>query len=578
MRFDWWKEMKVSDYIVDFLIKKGITDVFGYPGGSVTNLIDSFRKQEVKISAHVMYHEQAAAFAACSYAIKNGVPGVAYSTGGPGATNMLTAIGHAFYDSIPVIFLTGNVNTYEAKSNLSIRQKGFQESDIISVSSPLTKLSIYVDKPENIRYCLEKAYSYATSGRPGPVLIDLPMDVLRAQVTEETLVGYEEFVVLNNTSKELFAKMLTKALNNACAPCIVLGNGVKTSKLQEIAKVAINNVKIPYVTSMIAFDVLGPNNYFYGFIGAYGIRMANFVVAKSDLIISIGSRLDVRQVGAIRENFAPNAEIIRVDIDEGELEYKVHKDEKAFCINAKEALEVMATIKVEKDYCQWIATCNNISAKLYGLDNRVPNEYVEKISELVPEGSVITTDVGQNQVWVAQSFKLKSGQQFMFSGGMGAMGHALPAAIGACYPKKDKPVICICGDGGLQMNIQELQYIFRERLPVKIIVFNNYSLGMIRHFQEIYFDNISFQTTETGGYTTPDFTKIAEAYGIHGKIINDPLQVNELRNEIKNDEPILIEIRIVEDTYVFPKLEYGKPNQDQQPLIDRNLFKELMEM
>lgn len=570
--------MKVSDYIVDFLIKKGITDVFGYPGGSVTNLIDSFRKQEEKICAHVMYHEQAAAFAACSYAVKNGVPGVAYSTGGPGATNMMTAIGHAFYDSIPVIFLTGNVNTYEAKSNLPIRQKGFQESDIISVSSPLTKLSIYVDKPENIRYCLEKAYAYATSGRPGPVLMDLPMDVLRAQVAEEMLVGYEDLVELNGTGKEVFAKTLEKALDNACAPCIVLGNGIKTSKLQKIAIEAINNMKIPYVTSMIAFDVLGPNNYFYGFIGAYGIRTANFVVAKSDLIISIGSRLDVRQVGAIRENFAPNAEIIRIDIDEGELEYKVHKDEKAFCINAKEALEVMTAIRVEKDYSHWMATCRNISGRLYGLDNRLPNEYVEKISELVPEGSVITTDVGQNQVWVAQSFKLKSGQQFMFSGGMGAMGHALPAAIGASYPKTDKPVICICGDGGLQMNIQELQYISRERLPIKIIVFNNYSLGMIRHFQEMYFDNISFQTTEGGGYTTPDFTKIAEAYGISGKIIDSPVQVNEMYNELNNDEPILIEIRIDEDTYVFPKLEYGKPNHDQQPLIARDLFEELMEM
>lgn len=570
--------MKVSDYIVAFLIEKGITDVFGYPGGSVTNLIDSFRKQEGKICAHVMYHEQAAAFAACSYAVKNGIPGVAYSTGGPGATNMMTAIGHAFYDSIPTIFLTGNVNTYEAKGNLPIRQKGFQESDIISVSSPLTKLSIYVDKPENIRYCLEKAFVYATNGRPGPVLVDLPMDVLRAQVAEEMLVGYGDVVELNIMGIEGFIKTLEDALDNSCAPCIVLGNGVKTSKLQKVAIEAINNMKIPYVTSMIAFDVLGPNRYFYGFIGAYGIRTANFVVAKSDLIISIGSRLDVRQVGAIRENFAPNAKIIRVDIDEGELEYKVRKDEKAFCINAKDALKAMATIKVKRNYGEWMSTCENIAAKLNRLDNKVPNEYIEEISGLVPEGSIITTDVGQNQVWVAQSFKLKPEQQFVFSGGMGAMGHALPAAIGACYPKMNKPVICICGDGGFQMNIQELQYVSREQLPVKIIVFNNYSLGMIRHFQEMYFDNISFQTTEAGGYTTPNFVKIAEAYGVLGKVINNPKQIKELYDAINSDEPILIEIRIDEDTYVFPKLEYGKPNHDQQPLIDRDLYKELMEL
>lgn len=570
--------MKVSDYIVKFLIEKGITDVFGYPGGSVTNLIDSFRKRNEEITAHVVYHEQAAAFAACAYAIRNGVPGVAYSTGGPGATNMITAIGHAYYDSIPVIFMTGNVNTYEAKGNLAVRQKGFQESDIVSVSSPLTKLSIYVEKPETIRYCLEKAYYYATSGRPGPVLIDLPMDVLRAQIDIEKLVGYE--IPEKNTYDyaQNFTNTLKQALRIAKRPCIVFGNGVKKVSLREKIRQVVFNLKIPYVTSMIAFDIIEPNEYFNGFIGAYGIRAANFVIAKSDLIISIGSRLDVRQVGAVRENFAPNAQIIRIDIDEGELSYKVHQDEVSFCLDAEKAIEIMASMDFDGQYETWCSVCKIIHEKLQGLDVRLPNRYIAELSKLIPEQAIITTDVGQNQVWVAQSFIVKAKQQFMFSGGMGAMGHALPAAIGSCYPGKNSVSVCICGDGGLQMNIQELQYVVREQLPIKIFVFNNYALGMIRHFQEMYFDNISFQTTEDGGYTTPDFVRIAEAYGIRGRVITDVNQIPKLYEEINDSKPLLVEIRINEDTYVLPKLEYGKPNQDQQPLIDRKLFEELMNL
>lgn len=570
--------MKASDYIVQFLIEKRITDVFGYPGGLVTSLIDSFRKRDGEIRAHVVYHEQAGAFAACAYAVKNGVPGVAYATGGPGATNMLSAIGHAFYDSIPTIFLTGNVNTYEMKGNLKVRQKGFQESDIIAVSLPLTKLSIYVDRAEKIRYCLEKAYHYATSDRQGPVLIDLPMDILRAEVNVRELEGYipKEKTIVN--CAESLRNSLENALGTAKNPCMILGNGTKKASLHKKIRAVVNHLRIPYVTSMIAFDIIEPNEFFYGFIGAYGIRAANFVVAKSDLIISIGSRLDIRQVGAIRENFAPNAKIIRIDIDEGELSYKVHNDEEFFCMDAKDALDVILSIKLNKNFEKWCSVCNNIQEKLKGFDDRLPNKYIEKISEISPENAIVATDVGQNQVWVAQSFEVKYGQKFLFSGGMGAMGHAIGAAIGACYPRSNNISICICGDGGLQMNIQELQYIFREQIPVKIFVINNYSLGMIRHFQEMYFENISFQTTESGGYTTPDFVKIAEAYGIRALAVDDIEQISSIYDAMNDNKPLLVEVRITEDTYAFPKLEYGKPNQDQQPLIDRDLFKELMDL
>lgn len=569
--------MKVSDYIVEFLLGKGITDAFGYPGGSVSNLIDSFRKYEPRIRAHVVYHEQAAAFAASAYAQTSGLPGVAYATGGPGATNLLTGIGHAFYDSIPIVCITGNVNTYEAKGDMDIRQRGFQESDIVSVAKPLTKYCAYVQKPEEIRYYLEKAFATAVSGRPGPVLLDIPMDVQRAQIDVEGLRGSEpekDGSGKDGKPGETFRETVKGLLAGAERPCLVIGNGAKAGR--EALRTAVERLGIPYVTSMIAFDVLGDNPYYQGFIGAYGIRAANFVVAKSDLVIAIGARLDVRQVGAIRENFAPNAKIIRVDLDAGELAYKVHADEYGFCMDAREALAILADLDIRADRSPWLAICAKIREKLSGFDDTLPNTMVRALSAMVPANTVITTDVGQNQVWVPQSFALKDGQQVLFSGGMGSMGHALPAAVGAFYGSGGKPVVSMNGDGGLQMNIQELQFIARERLPVKIIVFNNMALGMIRVFQEMYFDRNYYQTRPSGGYTVPDFAGIAKAYKLRSAVVRSVDELESVRGMLCDGEPALIEIRIEEDTYVHPKLEFGKPNQDQQPLIDRALYNELM--
>ena len=573
--------MKVSDYIVQFLIDKGVTDLWGYPGGSVTNLTNSLYKRSKEISAHVVYHEQAAGFAACAYANRNENVGIAYATGGPGATNMMTAIGHAYYDSIPVIFLTGNVNTYESKGDFKIRQRGFQESDIVSVTRPLTKLSIYVEKPEKIKYYLEKAFFYAMNGRQGPVLIDLPMDVLRADVDISIIEGYQNEQRQDAGSIDIvdgFKACVQNAISTSKYPCLLLGNALKKSSLYHKLKEMIEYMGIPYVTSMIAFDVIEHNEKYCGFIGAYGVRAANIILSKSDLVISLGSRIDQRQSGAIRENFAKNAKIIRVDIDEGELSYTVHNNEISFCMDVRDAVNALLNIEINNKYVEWTHKCHTIKRKLHKLDDTLPTQFIRELSKYIPEKTIVTTDVGQNMIWVPQAFTVKKEQKFMFSGGMGAMGHALPSAIGACYPLGYKNVICICGDGGFQMNIQELQYIYREQIPVKIIVINNFSLGMIRHFQEMYFDNVSFQTTERGGYTVPNFSNIAEAYGIRGRVVTDIAQLKDLKQELHDDKPLLVEIRIFADTYVKPKLEYGKPNYDQQPLLDRELLKELMEL
>lgn len=565
--------MKVSDYIVEFFIKKGISDVFGYPGGMVTHLMDSFTKYENAIQAHVCYHEQAASFEACAYAQASNKVGVAYATSGPGATNMITGICNAYFDSIPVMFITGQVNTNEAKGSYQVRQRGFQETDIISMVKGITKYAVYVEDANKIRVYLEKAYHIANSGRKGPVLLDVPMDILRAEIDETILEGVE--YELDDIEQDF--SIILKKIEEAKRPCVVLGAALKTVPKDLIIKL-VENMNIPVVTSMIAMDLLPYEHELnYGYIGAYGSRIANFIVAKSDLILSIGSRLDVRQVGGKRSNFAPNAELIRVDIDRAELEYKIHEKEISIQADVQKVIQYLnANVLPDKNkYQDWHQVCKKIAMKLKGIDNKKYNLFVEKISEFVPENTAITTDVGQNQVWVAQSFRTKLGQQMLFSGGHGAMGYSLPASIGAYYAT-NRPVISFNGDGGFQMNIQELEFIRREKLPIKIFVFNNYALGMIRHFQEMYFEKNYAQTVNQSGYSTPSFEKIAKAYEIEYLCYEDLKDVSD--EFMKKEGAVLIEIKLPEDTYVFPKLEFGKPNQDQEPLLERKLYDELMEI
>lgn len=564
--------MKVSDYIVEFFIKKGINDVFGYPGGMVTHLMDSLFRYKNEIRTHTCYHEQAAAFEACAYAQVSNSVGVAYATSGPGATNLITGICNAYFDSIPVIFITGQVNTSESKEKYKIRQRGFQETDIVQMVQEVTKYAVYVDDVKKVEYYLDKAYQIALSGRRGPVLLDIPMDIQRGDIElndNETFVRDSEKRIKGNYS------FISDNLINASRPCIILGAALKNID-KELINSFVKHMNIPVVTSMIAMDLLTHEDILnYGFIGAYGGRVGNFIVAKSDCILSLGSRLDVRQTGGNRENFAPNAKIIRVDIDKYELEYKVHQDEIDIQADASEVIEfLLDSYKSSEDrHASWRRVGREIFEKLNDMDEMNGNRIIKNISRFIPSDAVITTDVGQNQVWVAQSFSVKDGQKILFSGGHGTMGYSLPAAIGAFYASQ-RPVFSFNGDGGFQMNLQELEYIARERIPIKLFVFNNYALGMIRHFQEMYFEGNYTQTLCGTGYDAPDFKKIADAYGIEYKSVENIEDIPE--NIIKSGEPALIEIILRENTYVYPKLEFGKPNQDQEPLLNRKLYDDLM--
>ena len=570
--------IKVSDYIVEFLVKNNVKDVFGYPGGMVTHLMDSLEKNKKIINNHLCYNEQAAAFAACSNSqISNNI-GVAYTTSGPGATNLITGISQAYFDSIPTLFITGQVNTNESKAGLSVRQRGFQETDIVSIVSSITKYAVVIDDAKDIRFHLEKALSIAKSGRPGPVLLDIPMDISKTNI----IIGKLRKYIANNEKQINYQeklKTISEQLMIANRPIIIAGSGVNIANVRVDFRKLIQKLKIPVITSMIAIDLLPKNDkYNLGFVGTYGNRTANFAVMNSDLIICIGSRLDIRQTGSDLLSFAPNATIIRLDIDESELNNKIKKTD----IDIKCDLHsfvgyLLNNSDIKKKYTNWLNVCNKYASVLSGLDKNKPNEFVNKISKLVNDNCNVTTDVGQNQVWVSQSFENKFNQRILFSGGLGSMGYSLPAAIGAYYASK-KNIIAFCGDGGLQMNIQELQFLAREKIPVKIIVLNNNSLGMIRHFQEMYFNSIYTQTVDGMGYSSPNFCNIAKAYGIKSLNINSLHSLEKISELLDNSLPALINVNLGNTTYIYPKLAVNKPINDQEPLLDRKLFKYLNDL
>ena len=565
-------QIKVSDAIVEILISNGITDVFGYPGGMVIHLMDSFRKYEKQIKFRLCYQEQGAAFEACSNALISQKTGIAIATSGPGATNLVTGIAQAYFDSIPTIFITGQVNTNESSLGMQIRQRGFQETNIVEIVKPITKATFYVDEPENIYDVFHKAFQIANEGRKGPVLIDLPMNISRAMIDRQQIESvFFETVELSNYTLVTIDNELKKAKR----PVFIIGNGIKNGFSYDVEKVRGKlNCIIPCVCSLPAIDVLPTyqkNNF--GMIGAYGNRTANIIVNKADLIISFGARLDVRQVGGKRENFAPKAKVIRIDIDENELAYKIRQND--ININADAYSLLLALNLSSYDFQDWFDKCSMIQNLVLKekLDCLPTNDIVNIIGKHIDNSAILTTDVGQNQIWVAQSFPFEH-QTLLTSSSLGSMGYSLPAAIGAYYGSQGKKkVISFNGDGGIQMNIQELGVIARDRLPIKVVIFNNEALGMIRAFQEIYFDDY-YLTTKKSGFSNPKFDKLAEAYGIDYCYLDNISEQSDF-TVFNDDKARIIEIPIKYPTYVYPKLKFGESNDNQLPYMSSDVLERI---
>ena len=562
--------MKVSDFIADFLVRKGIKSVFELSGGMITHILDSIN-QTTDVNIISMHHEQAAAFAAEGYARITGVPGVALATSGPGATNLLTGIGSCYFDSTPAIFITGQVNRHELKGDRGIRQLGFQETDIISMAIPITKACYQINNPDDIPSVFEEAYKVSLEGRPGPVLIDIPMDVQRAQISSDIPELKKELI---NEIDESVLQNLIADIKKAKKPLVLAGRGIRASNTQTIFEEFIDHIKLPVITTLLGLDTISfKDTQRVGFIGSYGNRWANIAFGECDLLIVLGSRLDIRQTGADTK-FIENRKIYHIDCEPAEINNRVQgcipiiSDLNDFFKQFK-TLANQSIFELPLDWMEHIHILKQTwpDTKELNTVGINPNKFMHQLSKASLKAKAYLADVGSHQMWAAQSLELSQGQHFLTSGGMGAMGFSLPASIGACIALNKQPVVVLIGDGCMQINIQELQTIVRNKLPVKIIVLNNKTLGMIRQFQDSYFES-RYQSTYWG-YDAPDFTKVATAYGINAKTIEASEDIEEavqwLWNEELESQPQLLQVMIDPHTNTYPKIAFGRPITEMEP-------------
>ncbi|MFO1431418.1 MAG: thiamine pyrophosphate-binding protein [Candidatus Competibacteraceae bacterium] len=569
--------MKASDYISQFLSEQGVTCIFELSGGMITHMLDSiYCLGKVRIVS--MHHEQGAAFAADAMGRMTGIPGVALATSGPGATNLLTGIGSCYFDSSPAVFITGQVNRNEQKGDRPIRQLGFQETDIVSMAKPITKGAWLINDPAELPGRLHEAFELALSGRPGPVLLDIPMDVQRADITVPPTLRAEPRQLGDPAEVRAFMQRLLDALQTSQRPLILVGGGIRAAGMGEALREFAVKSGIPVVNSLMAVDALPFDSPLrVGMIGSYGNRWANLSIGASDLLIVLGSRLDIRQTGALTEEFKGQRQVFHVDAESGEMNNRVtgchtlQTDLRTFFTYALDAFDEQKTM-----YTEWLDEIHKLriqypdTAELHNIPGINPNILMHRLSAVSQDAGAYVVDVGQHQMWAAQSLDLTSDQRFLTSGGMGSMGFALPAAIGTALATAPRPVVMIAGDGGFQCNIQELQTVARNKLPLKIVVINNRTHGMVRQFQESYFE-ARYQST-LWGYNTPDFARVAEAYTIAGRTITDMNEIDQGLTWLWQEpaKPALLQVMV--DTYAnsYPKIAFGQPitcmEPDFQPL------------
>ena len=513
-------QLKGSDYVADFLARKGIRFVFELSGGMITHLLDSMH-QAGKIRIISVHHEQAAAFAADAAGRLTGIPGVAMATSGPGATNLLTGIASCFFDSSPAVFITGQVNRHEQRGERAIRQLGFQETDIVSMVKPITKAAWPVRSSEELPEILERAFHIATTGRPGPVLVDIPMDIQRMVASFPAGPSASGPAHVESLDESVWTSLFA-AIRRARRPLILAGGGVHAARSASLLRDFCNLLHVPVVTSLLGVDLLSFRQPLrVGMIGSYGNRWANLALGMADCILVLGSRLDVRQTGSETVAFKGDRDIFHVDCERGEINNRVlgcvplEIDLRAFFEQAISRATALAPWPLPSN---WLSEISDLRSRwpdtneLHGISGINPNEFMHQLSEVFPDASAYIVDVGQHQMWAAQSIEVSEGQRLLTSGGMGSMGFALPAALGAAAVDSSRPIVVIAGDGALQCNIQELQTVVRNGFPLKIVAVDNGCHGMVRQFQEAYFEG-RYQST-LWGYSAPDFGRVANAYGL----------------------------------------------------------------
>ena len=584
-------EIKLSDYIALFLSQQGIKHVFAISGGSSIHLIHSLED-----TPGIMYvcpqHEQAAAMAADGYSRVTGNLGAAVATSGPGATNLITGICCAFYDSIPIIFITGQVHSNRLKRDTGVRQIGFQETDVVEMCKPVTKYSVLLENPLRIRYELEKAYYLAKAGRPGPVLLDIPDNIQREFIDQNSLEPFiPEIKKQDYESLRSKTELCMELIRHTKRPVIILGWGVRQAGAEEEIENLINTLGFPVAPTWAVADILpDDHSLLVGTFGTHGTRYANFAVQNADLILAIGSRLDTKATGSPVTTFGREAKKIVVDIDRNELDkFKKYGLDVDVSVNADAKVFLQMLNRgvngvIKKDISSWMDKIAEWKRK-YPIGPSVVNPvgsvdpyvFVKSLSKEAAEEQVIFVDTGCTLAWMMQAFQFKANQRLFHDWNNTAMGWALPASIGACFALDKDPVICVTGDGSLQMNIQELVTVIHHRLPIKIFLINNKSYSMIQQTQDQWLDSKYLASTVEGGLAFPDFLKVAEGYGFKTVTITRNKSVYEvIRMVLEYDGPVFCNVEIGSDQRVIPQVKFGRPNEDSEPLLDRKEFSDCM--
>jgi acetolactate synthase-1/2/3 large subunit len=567
--------VKASDALAKYLIAHQVQTCFELVGGMITHLLDSLAESG-QFNIVSMHHEQSAAFAAEGVAryTKGKTVALAMGTSGPGATNLITGIGSCWFDSVPCLFITGQVNTRELKGDRAIRQQGFQELDIVEVVHSITKYSARIDRPEDLLPELHKALSAALSGRQGPVLLDIPNDVQRADIPDSLVAQWinKPLDLADNLPVSASdIKQLETLCQSAQRPLICIGGGARWADSMDAWLSAADALGIPYVSTLMGHErVIARSNYF-NMIGSYGNREANWAVQNCDLLIVVGSRLDVRQTGSDMDDFARMARVVQIDIDPAQLNNRIHADLN-ICSSTENFFRAFQPTaetfpRVDKN---WTAILSDRRKK--ALENEYPDWEISPSDLFKKLNHVLTgmpvdyvCDVGNHQMWAAQSLRLSNGHAVHYSGGMGAMGFAFPAALGIAFQSQNKAVV-ITGDGSLQINIQELDTLCRLNLDVTIIVLNNSVLGMVKNFQDMYFEGRNQSTRK--GYSSPSFTNIAKAYGIAAHQISTAADMDRVFPLIAESKgPLFIEVMMDGATECRPRLAFGSKLDDQFPKL-----------